>query len=137
MVDPKLQSKLQPFNTIEDFKARTFHRRWISIIAIYIPSLNQLFTFFNSQVLYPPEELGANGKRSRNPSTGSGYGGVGIKINRYFSQLDIRRPIFVNPLPPDVLVKYKSMFSRNRRASEGDNWTEVGGGARASKRGSR
>ena len=29
------------------------------------------------------------------------------------------------------------MFSRNRRASEGDNWTEVGGGARASKRGSR
>jgi len=79
VVDPKLQSKLQPFNTIEDFK-----------------------------VLYPPEELGANGKRSRNPSTGSGYGGVGIKIN-----------------------------SRNRRASEGDNWTEVGGGARASKRGSR
>merc|ERR1719187_1608908 len=79
VVDPKLQSKLQPFNTIEDFK-----------------------------VLYPPEELGANGKRSRNPSTGSGYGGVGIKIN-----------------------------SRNRRASEGDNWTEAGGGARASKRGSR
>ena len=80
VVDPKLQSKLQPFNTIEDFKARTIHCRWISIIAINIPSLHQLFY---SQVLYPPEELGANGKRSRNPSTGSGYGGVGIKINRY------------------------------------------------------
>ena len=35
------------------------------------------------QVLYPPDELGANGKRSRNPSTGSGYGGLGVKINRY------------------------------------------------------
>merc|ERR1719341_237427 len=77
VVDPKLQKKLQPFNTIEDFK-----------------------------VLYPPDELGANGKRSRNPSTGSGYGGLGVKIN-----------------------------SRNRRASEGDNWTEVGGGNRAGKRG--
>lgn len=78
VVDPKLQKKLQPFNTIEDFK-----------------------------VLYPPDELGANGKRSRNPSTGSGYGGLGVKIN-----------------------------SRNRRASEGDNWTEVGGGNRAAgKRG--
>merc|ERR1712037_427928 len=73
VVDPKLQKKLQPFNTIEDFK-----------------------------VLFPPDELGANGKRSRNPSTGSGYGGLGVKIN-----------------------------SRNRRASEGDNWTEVGGGNRA------
>merc|ERR1719341_1584808 len=78
VVDPKLQKKLEPFNTIEDFK-----------------------------VLYPPDELGANGKRSRNPSTGSGYGGLGVKIN-----------------------------SRNRRASEGDNWTEVGGGNRAAgKRG--
>merc|ERR1719266_648284 len=76
VVDPKLQKKLQPFNTIEDFK-----------------------------VLYPPDELGANGKRSRDPSTGSGYGGLGVKINR------------------------------NRRASEGDNWTEVGGGNRAGKRG--
>ena len=108
VVDPKLQSKLQPFNTIEDFKARTIHCRWISIIAINVPSLNQLFTFSNSQVLYPPEELGANGKRSRNPSTGSGYGGVGIKINRYFLQLDkLKLSLFVNPLPPDVLVKYK------------------------------
>ena len=26
-------------------------------------------------------------------------------------------------------------YSRNRRASEGDNWTEVGGGNRAGKRG--
>ena len=108
MVDPKLQSKLQPFNTIEDFKARTFHCRCASIIAINIPPLHQLFTFSYSQVLYPPEELGANGKRSRNPSTGSGYGGVGIKINRYFLQLDkLKLSIFVNPLPPDVLVKYK------------------------------
>ena len=68
MVDPKLQKKLQPFNTIEDFKART--------------NVKRIF-FILFQVLYPPDELGANGKRSRNPSTGSGYGGLGVKINRY------------------------------------------------------
>lgn len=39
------------------------------------------------QVLYPPDELGANGKRSRNPSTGSGYGGLGVKINRYLHMI--------------------------------------------------
>lgn len=77
-VDPKIQIKLEPFNTIEDFK-----------------------------VLYPPEEVGINGKRSRNPSTSSGYGGFGIKINR------------------------------NRRASEGDNWTEVGSGSSGQSRGAR
>ena len=68
MVDPKLQKKLQPFNTIEDFKAS-------SVQCVLIK--NSLL-----QVLYPPDELGANGKRSRNPSTGSGYGGLGVKINR-------------------------------------------------------
>ena len=52
-VDPKLETKLTPFNNIEDF-----------------------------MVLYPPEEVGPNGKRSRNSSTSSGYRGVGIEINR-------------------------------------------------------
>jgi len=74
VVDPRIKEKLENFKSIEDFK-----------------------------VLYPPEEVGANGKRSRNPSTSSGYGGAGIKIN-----------------------------SRNRRASEGDNWTEVGSGSSGS-----
>lgn len=44
-VDPKIKTKLEPFKTIEDFK-----------------------------VLYPPEEL-TLGKRSRNSSTSSGFGG--------------------------------------------------------------
>ena len=70
VVDPKLQKKLQPFNTIEDFKVRR---------KIQKDDLLNLLV----QVLYPPDELGANGKRSRNPSTGSGYGGLGVKINRY------------------------------------------------------
>jgi len=52
--------------------------------------------------------LGINGKRSRNPSTSSGYGGIGIKIT-----------------------------SRNRRASEGDNWTEVGSSGSGNPRGGR
>merc|ERR1712096_360676 len=67
-VDPKLKTKLEPFNSIEDFK-----------------------------VLYPPEELTLAGKRSRNPSTSSGYG-----------------------------VKIASRGNRSRRASEGDHWGEVG-----------
>jgi len=70
-VDPKLKTKLEPFNSIEDFK-----------------------------VLYPPEELTLAGKRSRNPSTSSGYG-----------------------------VKIANRGNRSRRASEGDHWSEVGGGA--------
>jgi len=69
-VDPKLKEKLEPFNSIEDFK-----------------------------VLYPPEELTLAGKRSRNPSTSSGYG-----------------------------VKIASRGNRSRRASEGDHWNEVGPG---------
>lgn len=78
-VDPKIKSKLEPFNTIEDFK-----------------------------VLYPPEELTVNGKRSRNPSTSSGYGGMKISGNR------------------------------SRRASEGDRWTDMGRpSGRGSRRGSR
>jgi len=67
-VDPKLKTKLEPFNSIEDFK-----------------------------VLYPPEELSLTGKRSRNPSTSSGYG-----------------------------VKIANRGNRSRRASEGDHWSEVG-----------
>ena len=74
MVDPKLQKKLQPFNTIEDFKVRKNVQR-MSLFLILL------------QVLYPPDELGANGKRSRNPSTGSGYGGLGVKINRYLHMI--------------------------------------------------
>jgi len=70
-VDPKLKTKLEPFNSIEDFK-----------------------------VLYPPEELTLAGKRSRNPSTSSGYG-----------------------------VKIASRGNRSRRASEGDHWGEVGSGS--------
>jgi len=66
-IDPKLKTKLEPFNSIEDFK-----------------------------VLYPPEELTLAGKRSRNPSTSSGYG-----------------------------VKIANRGNRSRRASEGDHWSEV------------
>eukprot|EP00092_Neocalanus_flemingeri_P019191 GFUD01020790.1.p1 GENE.GFUD01020790.1~~GFUD01020790.1.p1 ORF type:complete len:1187 (+),score=395.91 GFUD01020790.1:609-4169(+) len=70
-VDPKLKTKLEPFNSIEDFK-----------------------------VLYPPEELTLAGKRSRNPSTSSGYG-----------------------------VKIANRGNRSRRASEGDHWSEMGAGS--------
>jgi len=70
-VDPKLKTKLEPFNSVEDFK-----------------------------VLYPPEELTLAGKRSRNPSTSSGYNGV----------------------------KIANRGNRSRRASEGDHWNEVGPG---------
>merc|ERR1711892_812311 len=72
-VDLKIKTKLEPFNSIEDFK-----------------------------VLYPPEEVSL-GKRSRNSSTSSGFGGFRI-ANR---------------------------GNRSRRASEGDHWTDVpSGGAR-------
>lgn len=74
-VEPGLQAKLDPFNSIEDFKERAS----------------------------PQEVIDSNGKRSRNPSTGSGYGGPGVKINR------------------------------NRRASEGDGWTDPS--ARGGRRG--
>jgi len=70
-VDPKVKAKLEPFNSVEDFK-----------------------------VLYPPEELTLAGKRSRNPSTSSGYSGV----------------------------KIANRGNRSRRASEGDHWGEVGSG---------
>merc|ERR1719433_109612 len=53
-VDAKLRSQLDQFHSIEDFK-----------------------------VLYPPEEVTGNGKRSRNPSTSSGYG---LRLGGYRSR---------------------------------------------------
>ena len=82
------------------------------------------------------KSLALMGREAEIRAQGPATAGLALRSTGTFCNL-IKLSIFVNPLPPDVLLKYESMFSRNRRASEGDNWTEVGGGARASKRGSR
>ena len=69
-MDAKLRSQLDQFHSIEDFKV------------LYPPVRSELPVWHVSNQVFPQEEL-SGGKRSRNPSTSSGYG---LRLGGYRSR---------------------------------------------------